>query len=171
MSRLLRAVVVGAPPPCEVCGAAATVRKNGRWFCSRACRRTASFDRQLQKEYGLTEAAYRSLLQVQSARCPICLNPLLEQATRPYIDHDHITCRVRGLLCLTCNLLLGRLGDDPDRFERRAKESGEVLYARAAQYLRAPPAEALGQAFFAPRVRFLVRRMDPELAAILDRFP
>src|SRR5438477_4384411 len=80
---VFKASVIGAPPKCEVCGAPSTLISKGRWFCSRACRRTASFDRQLRKEYGLPEAAYRGLLQIQSAACPICLKPLLEQARGP----------------------------------------------------------------------------------------
>src|SRR5437762_8457511 len=93
----LVATVVGASPACEVCAAPSTLRSNGRWFCGRACRRTAAFDRELRKQYGLTESAYRSLLEIQHAMCPICLHPLLDQATRPYVDHDHVTLRVRGL--------------------------------------------------------------------------
>src|SRR5438552_18223821 len=73
--------------------------------------------------------------------------------------------------CLTCNLLLGRLGDDPDRFAKRAIVTGEPAYARAADYLRAPPAEAFGVSFFTRRFRFLVRRMDPQLASMLVIFP
>ena len=48
---------------------------------------------------------------------------------------------------------------------------GPAAYARAADYLRAPPAEALGETFFTRRIRFLVRRMDPQLAAMLANFP
>lgn len=168
---VLSAQVVDGPPPCEMCSAPASLVSKGRWFCSRACRRTASFDRQLRKEYGLGEADYRTLLEIQGASCPICLQFLLDQARRPYVDHDHVTGRVRGLLCLTCNLLLGRLGDDVDRFEKPAAATGEPAYARAADYLRAPPAEALGQAFFYQRIRFLVRRIDPDLARLLLNFP
>jgi hypothetical protein len=125
----------------------------------------------LRKEYGLPLAAYQGLLEIQDSRCPICLRPLLEQATRPYVDHDHVTFRVRGLLCLTCNLLLGRLGDDANRLAKRAEITGERAFARAADYLRAPPAEVLGETFFVRRIRFLVRRIDPELAALLLNFP
>jgi hypothetical protein len=152
----LHATVVGESPACVVCAAPSTLLSNGRWFCSRACRRTASFDRELRKRYGLPETAYRSLL---------------DQETRPYVDHDHVTGRVRGLLCLTCNLLLGRLGDDADRLAARAKVTSQPAFARAADYLRAPPAEVIGQTFLAPLVRHLVRRMDPELAALLSSFP
>src|SRR2546430_15082383 len=167
----LVATVVGASPACEVCAAPSVLLSKGRWFCSRACRRTAAFDRELRKQYGLTESAYRSLLEIQRANCPICLHPLLDQETRPYVDHDHVTLRVRGLLCLTCNLLLGRLGDDPDRLSKPAETTGVAAFARGADYLRAPPPEALGQTFLPPPCRFLVCRVGPEVGPLLSSFP
>jgi hypothetical protein len=63
------------------------------------------------------------------------------------------------------------LGDDANRLSRRAEATGHEGFARAADYLRAPPAEVLGQTFFARRIRFLVRRIDPELATLLLNFP
>ena len=31
------------------------------------------------------------------------------------IDHDHITGKTRGLLCLNCNIALGHVQDNPSR--------------------------------------------------------
>ena len=46
-------------------------------------------------------------------------------------DHDHKTGEVRGLLCATCNKVLGRFRDSPERF------------LKAADYLRNPPARSI----------------------------
>lgn len=55
-------------------------------------------------QYRLTDATFQQLLEAQGGRCAICteaLNP-------PYVDHDHKTGIVRGLLCFGCNTALGK---------------------------------------------------------------
>jgi hypothetical protein len=47
----------------------------------------------------------------QGGTCPICELPPIE-GKRLYVDHDHWTNKVRGLLCHTCNLMLGYADDD-----------------------------------------------------------
>lgn len=59
-------------------------------------------------KYGLTEADYQTLLQVQENKCVICQTELSD----PCIDHDHTTGVVRGVLCRQCNTLLGLAKDD-----------------------------------------------------------
>lgn len=67
--------------------------------------------------YGLTKEQYDHLVLAYGGRCPLCCRekPLV-------IDHDHSTGKVRGLLCLSCNLLLGQA------------ERGDWL-SRAREYL------------------------------------
>lgn len=53
------------------------------------------------------------MLRTQRGRCAICDEPMSGRA--PMIDHCHETNAVRGLLCQSCNTLLGAAKDQPDR--------------------------------------------------------
>lgn len=58
--------------------------------------------------YGLSQAQNDEILKLQDdGKCAICLTlgPLC-------IDHDHKTGQVRGMLCRSCNVLLGNAKDD-----------------------------------------------------------
>jgi hypothetical protein len=83
----------------------------------------------LKRKYGITQDQVDILLASQGGVCAICLNPPNKQL---YVDHDHLTGRVRGLLCHRCNLALGMLGDN---------ESG---IRRALNYLRGVEIARLG---------------------------
>lgn len=67
---------------------------------------------------GITVERYNELLTAQDGRCAVCRKS--ETALRNgvvkslAIDHDHITGRIRGLLCARCNTALGLLADNPD---------------------------------------------------------
>jgi len=70
------------------------------------------------KERGLTLGDFSCLLGRQKARCAICGAALSMMPHRPescMIDHDHITGKTRGLLCLNCNIALGHVQDNPSR--------------------------------------------------------
>jgi hypothetical protein len=54
----------------------------------------------------------KNILRAQDGKCAIC------RTDRPggkrtyfHVDHDHVTNKVRGLLCSTCNTGMGKLGD------------------------------------------------------------
>lgn len=80
--------------------------------CLRAAVRRAT----LPARYGITEAAYLALLDAQQSRCALCLLAFdkTAKATTPHVDHDHVTGKVRGLLCHHCNVLLGHAKDSAD---------------------------------------------------------
>jgi hypothetical protein len=66
----------------------------------------------LRKKYGLTVEQFRSLVAGQNGCCAICRKPLQlsQEGLNTYkapVDHDHASKRVRGILCVTCNLGLG----------------------------------------------------------------
>lgn len=72
--------------------------------------------------YGLTAAAFAERAQVQKNRCKICGATSAQNANREWcVDHDHQTGRVRGLLCLHCNSLLGMAHDQISVLENAIK--------------------------------------------------
>ncbi len=83
--------------------------------------RGPEFSRLVRKEramlttYGLTLEDYAHRLVAQSMACPICQRTLVDQPKHPQepvVDHCHSTGEVRGILCRTCNMGLGLLGDN-----------------------------------------------------------
>lgn len=65
----------------------------------------------LLKEYNLTPEAYTELLLKQACACAVCFVPTSELTYKLYVDHDHVTGKVRGLLCQKCNSGIGMLQD------------------------------------------------------------
>lgn len=67
------------------------------------------------KKYGLTPDDYTKMLLQQNNVCAICHQPeTTRYKYRLCVDHDHITGKVRGLLCHMCNTGLGKFFDNPD---------------------------------------------------------
>lgn len=62
----------------------------------------------LKSEYGITQAEYEERLIKQGRRCAICGT----SQAKLFVDHNHQTNEVRGLLCSACNTLLGHGRDD-----------------------------------------------------------
>lgn len=77
-------------------------------------------DRQLRVNYGVTLDEYRAQLRRQHYRCEICQYkfPPNEHGKEGFVDHDHATGMVRGIICRTCNTGLGFFRDDEERMLR-----------------------------------------------------
>lgn len=83
------------------------------------------YERFIKKLYKLTLNEYNNMLEIQSHKCVICAkkhNPTKNHG-RLFVDHNHETGEIRGLLCGNCNSILGHAHDNID-----------VLYA-AINYL------------------------------------
>ena len=72
-----------------------------------------------------TQADYDRLLVKQEGLCAVCRQKetrrIRGKVIRLSVDHDHDTGRVRGLLCGSCNVALGLLGDDQATIEALAR--------------------------------------------------
>ena len=77
-------------------------RKFGRQYVCKPC----SNIRNRKRRYGLSDQQYQEMVNT-TPHCPICGSeePLV-------IDHDHSTSEVRGLICDSCNLGLGKFKDN-----------------------------------------------------------
>jgi len=102
------------------------VRAGKARFCSRGCydvfRRVQKQDKflmekkhQLKYKYGLSLNDYYELIKQQSNLCKICDE---EFNGTPFVDHCHLSGKVRGLLCNNCNTGLGLFKDSATLLER-----------------------------------------------------
>ena len=72
------------------------------------------------RKYGITPQQYNDLLIKQDYKCILC-SKTKEQNLRGrdlFVDHDHKTNRVRGLVCFDCNLMLGHARDNIKTLEK-----------------------------------------------------
>lgn len=100
------------------------VQKSSVWY------ETVGRKSKLKRIYGITPEQYDAMLAAQGGGCAICHSKTpysrgykRAQSSAFCIDHDHVTGRVRGLLCTRCNRAIGLLNDNP------------AVIAQAALYL------------------------------------
>ncbi|KKL44602.1 hypothetical protein LCGC14_2364030 [marine sediment metagenome] len=74
----------------------------------------------LKRHYGITAKKYDCLYDLQNGRCLICD----EKKKVLCVDHNHVTKKIRGLLCLRCNLGLGFI------------EKSLEFFSKAQRYLK-----------------------------------
>lgn len=68
--------------------------------------------RMLSEKYGMTPDEFARMLATQGKCCKIC--KAVEPGGRVgvwHVDHDHLTGKVRGILCHSCNVGLGHFRD------------------------------------------------------------
>ena len=93
--------------------------------------RKAAHEARVGKVYGLKPGQYDAIYAFQDGKCYICQRAT-GKGKKLAVDHDHKTGYVRGLLCSTCNNMLGHARDERE------------FFVRALDYLIAPPASRAG---------------------------
>ncbi len=82
--------------------------------------------RRLMFMYGITPEDYDVLYEKQQGRCAICGKHQSELKRALHIDHNHETKKVRGLLCMPCNSLLGYSYDNVEILKKAIEYLKEV---------------------------------------------
>jgi hypothetical protein len=102
---------------CRKCGKTKVLskfkRSDGRGYCDN-CQPTARKASQVKSEYGISLRDLESIRKAQGNKCAVCKGELKYER----IDHDHITGKVRGLLCHRCNILAGFIEKTPGIVEK-----------------------------------------------------
>lgn len=80
-------------------------RLGGRASCCKPCASDAS----TASRYGMTAIQLAEFRREHNEECQIC-----SATDNLYIDHDHETDEVRGLLCPSCNSAIGLFKDNPN---------------------------------------------------------
>lgn len=76
-------------------------------------RRRRQREARLRANYDLTPIEFDLLLALQGGSCAICGTGEPGGISRQWaIDHNHLTNRVRGILCHKCNRGIGHFNDD-----------------------------------------------------------
>ena len=90
-------------------------RKDGYACYCRPCMQAKLY----QHRYGISLEEIQNLWASQGCRCAICQRAeWSERSGMPFVDHDHETGAIRGLLCYSCNTALGCFQDDIARLSR-----------------------------------------------------
>lgn len=80
-------------------------------------------NRGLKHRYGITQEEYDNLFLKQEGKCKICQKHQSEFKKPLFVDHDHNTNEIRGLLCSGCNVTI-------------AIFDNETLLTAAQEYLK-----------------------------------
>ena len=78
----------------------------------------------VERSYNISRGVYAALLERSGGCCELCQKPF---TARPCVDHDHACCStsaqscgmcVRGLLCRSCNFIVGTIETNRDLIEK-----------------------------------------------------
>jgi len=67
---------------------------------------------QLMAKFNMSLDDYNKLFQEQNGCCAICGKHQSELKKSLGVDHDHTTGKIRGLLCVKCNIAIGMFDED-----------------------------------------------------------
>ena len=73
----------------------------------------------LRRKYDISVEEYDEMLKMQSGACAVCKTEKAGGKHNVFcVDHDHVTGKVRELLCKDCNIVLVIINDSPEHLGR-----------------------------------------------------
>jgi hypothetical protein len=102
---------------CKSCN---SKRTKAMWASSEGKKKMQNRSRkyELRRLYGLTVEEYQTILEKQNYSCAACNVSQKLLSRQLDVDHCHITGKIRGLLCVSCNTALGLLKEDKERAKK-----------------------------------------------------
>lgn len=112
---------------CKVCMSELDKQKRSKGSEGYAKQQLAKKKNNILKWYGVSWEDFLAVLRYQNYKCAICgkkLNATGDRSTQgeaANIDHNHETGKLRGILCINCNKLLGHCKDSIETLENAIK--------------------------------------------------
>ena len=107
--------------PCEACNTVdETKKKRKRRWCDTCVPSTNGAAISRWKNHRITQPEFEKFLSLQDEKCPICkkvfdkINVRHRVANQAVVDHCHVTNKIRGLLCSSCNFAIGHFDKIPN---------------------------------------------------------
>ena len=102
---------------CSACGGWVEIipRNTGTWngFACKVGKAKRAKAKEIERKYKITLQEYEQWFENADGKCELCGSTF-----RLALDHDHITGKIRGVLCFDCNTAIGKLGDNIGGLER-----------------------------------------------------
>jgi hypothetical protein len=102
----------GIKPWCKEC-----YREYNKKYMAEKRKTDARYDH-YQRKYGLSREQFEQMHEERKYCCDICGNESDHRYDKLCVDHCHTTGKVRGLLCFSCNVMLGQAKDDVIRLAK-----------------------------------------------------
>lgn len=89
-------------------------------------------DYYLKTKYGITQEKYEDIKEFQENCCGICK----QKCDDLVVDHDHGSGALRGLLCHSCNVMLGHAKDNLQTLKYAIEylENHRTLYCKPCEF-------------------------------------
>jgi hypothetical protein len=106
----------GLQSVCKQCHAVSSAKVYQRMTATEKDRRNA---RSKAHRYGMTLEEMMAYVEAHDENCDVCGKPDTTHRKATWtrkltFDHDHLSGKLRGMLCSRCNIAIGSAEDDPE---------------------------------------------------------